>query len=88
MPERAEREHSVPGFGGRDGGFSNTRDGQSALKLHAGIAVIATLLCLFVTGIYVYLDVLILAIIFGVIALGCIAALIWALRRLRLDGPR
>ena len=59
----------VPGFGGPTSD-ERTSDGQSALRLHAGIAVIATVLCAFVTGIFVWLDTIPLAIVFAVLHRG------------------
>lgn len=58
-------------------------DGLSTLRLHAGIAMIATVLCLFVTGIFVYLGTITPAIIFAVIAVGCVAILVGAKARIR-----
>jgi Flp pilus assembly protein TadB len=68
---------SVPGVGGR-AHDARTADGQSALRLHAGIATIAFILCTLVTVIFFLLGATVLGIIFGVIALGCVGAFVWA----------
>jgi Flp pilus assembly protein TadB len=68
-------DRSVPGFGGPNN-RAGSRDGQSALRLHAGIAV----LCAFVSGIFFWMDTPILGVIFAVIALACLGVLAWALR--------
>lgn len=78
-----EREHesedlSVPGFGGGD---ASTRDGQQALRLHGVIAVIACVLCAFVTVVFVVLGSPAWAVVFGVLALACLGILGWAIRR-------
>ncbi|MEK6441292.1 MULTISPECIES: hypothetical protein [unclassified Pseudonocardia] len=80
-------ERSVPGIGG-PGSVESAPDGQSALRLHAGIATIATILCAFVTGIFVWLGAIVPAIVFGVIALGCLGILAWAITRRRRAAPR
>jgi hypothetical protein len=72
----------VPGFGG-PGADEGTPDGQSALKLHAGISVIAFVLSAGVTAIFVMEGTMVQAIVFAVIALGCVGAFIWANARLR-----
>ena len=72
----------VPGFGGPTSD-ERTSDGQSALRLHAGIAVIATVLCAFVTGIFVWLDTIPLAIVFAVLTVACVVVLGWAVQRRR-----
>jgi hypothetical protein len=68
---------SVPGAGG-PAGDARTADGQSALRLHAGIATIAFVLCTLVTVIFFLEGVTVLGIIFGAITLGCLGALGWA----------
>jgi Flp pilus assembly protein TadB len=80
----AKRDHphrltgrSVPGVGG-PGADPHTADGQSALRLHAGIATIAFMLCTLVTVIFFLMGTIVLGIIFGVIALGCLGMLAWA----------
>jgi hypothetical protein len=73
-------EPSVPGTGGAP---VSSRDGQQALRLHAGIATIAFVLCAFVTGVFFWLGSPVLAVIFAVLALACLAALGWAIRRRR-----
>ncbi|MFD1524644.1 hypothetical protein [Pseudonocardia yunnanensis] len=78
---------SVPGAGG-PAADARTPDGQSALRLHAGIATIAFVLCTLVTVIFFLEGETVLGIIFGVITLGCIGAFGWAtasLRRARLS---
>jgi Flp pilus assembly protein TadB len=80
-------ERSVPGIGG-PGSVESAPDGQSALRLHAGIATIATILCAFVTGIFAWLGALVPAIVFGVIALCCLGILAWAVTRRRRAAPR
>jgi len=72
----------VPGFGGPTSD-ERTRDGQSALRLHAGIAVVATVLCAFVTAIFVWLDAIPTAIVFAVITVACVIAFGWATYRKR-----
>jgi hypothetical protein len=68
---------SVPGVGGR-AGDATTVDGQSALRLHAGIAVVAFVLCTLVTVIFFLQREMVLGIIFAVIALGCVGIFAWA----------
>lgn len=75
-------DRSVPGIGG-SGSEESAADGQSALRLHAGIAAVATTLCIFVTAIFIWLGSTPLAIVFGLIALGSLGALVWALYRRR-----
>jgi Flp pilus assembly protein TadB len=72
-------DRSVPGFGGPNN-RAGSRDGQSALGLHAGIAVVAFVLCAFVSGIFFWLGTPVLGVIFAVIALACLGVLAWALR--------
>ena len=72
----------VPGFGGPTSD-ERTPDGQSALRLHAGIAAIATVLCAFVTGIFVWLGAVAPAIAFAVLTVACIIAFGWAVHRRR-----
>ena len=73
---------SVPGVGG-PGGDARTPDGQSALKLHARIATVAFVLSVLVTVIFFLQSVIVLGVIFGVIALGCVGAFAWATASLR-----
>jgi hypothetical protein len=68
---------SVPGVGG-PAGDARTPDGQSALRLHAGIATVAFFLCALVTVIFFLDGTIVLGIIFGVLALSCLGALGWA----------
>ncbi|GAA1239385.1 hypothetical protein [Pseudonocardia alaniniphila] len=78
---------SVPGAGG-PAADARTPDGQSALRLHAGIATVAFVLSTLVTVIFFLEGQIVLGIIFGVITLGCIGAFGWAtasLRRARLS---
>jgi hypothetical protein len=72
----------VLGIGGPDAD-EGAPDGQSALKLHAGISVIAFVLCVGVTVIFILEGTMVPAIVFAVIALGCVGAFIWANLRLR-----
>jgi hypothetical protein len=77
-PHRTPRgEPSVPGTGGAP---ISSRDGQQALRLHAGIAVIAFVLCAFVACVFFWLGSLVLAVIFAVVAVACLAVLGWAIR--------
>jgi hypothetical protein len=80
-------ERSVPGFGG-PGSVAGSPDGQSALRLHAGIATVAAILCFFVTGIFAWLGTIVQAVVFGVIALGCLGILAWATAQRRRAAPR
>lgn len=84
MPEKSGH-HSVPGAG--PGTEPGTPDGQRALSLHAGIAVAATVLSVFVTVVFVVLDQPVLAVVFAVVALASIAALVWAVRVRRNAAP-
>jgi hypothetical protein len=70
----------VPGFGGPTSD-ERTRDGQAALRLHAGIAVVATVLCAFVTAIFVLFEAVTAAVVFGVLTVACIVAFGWAMHR-------
>jgi Flp pilus assembly protein TadB len=72
----------VPGFGGPTSD-ERTSDGQSALRLHAGIAVVATVLSAFVTGIFVWLGAIPIAIAFAVVTVACVVTFGWAVRRRR-----
>jgi hypothetical protein len=72
----------VPGFGG-PGADEGTPDGQSALKLHRGISVVAFVLSAGVTAIFIFEGTMVPAIVFAVIALGCVGAFVWANARLR-----
>lgn len=77
---------SVPGAGG-PAGDARTPDGQSALRLHAGIASVAFVLSTLVTVIFFLEGVTVLGIIFGVITLGCLGALGWATASRRRARP-
>jgi hypothetical protein len=72
----------VPGVAGRAGDAS-TVDGQSALRLHAGIAAVAFVLCTLVTVIFFLQREMVLGIIFAVIALGCVGVFAWATASMR-----
>jgi Flp pilus assembly protein TadB len=61
----------------------DTPDGQRALRLHAGIATIATVLCLFVAAVFVHLGNVPLGVAFAAIAVLCLGALGWAMFRKR-----
>jgi VIT1/CCC1 family predicted Fe2+/Mn2+ transporter len=76
----AEQPRSVPGS---PGSSEASPDGQRALRLHAGIATIATILCAFVTVIFVLLGSIPLAVVFGVLTLVCLGILGWARARRR-----
>lgn len=78
-------EHPVPGAG--PGTEPSTPDGQRALRLHAGIGAVATVLSLFVTMVFFWLGQPVLAVVFAVVTLLSAAALVWALRR-RAAGRR
>ncbi|MBW0102718.1 hypothetical protein [Pseudonocardia sp. KRD291] len=86
QPDREQTRHdeprSVPGIGG-PGSSEASPDGQSALKLHAGISVIGALLCAFVTVVFLWLGSLTPAIVFAVIGLASLGWLGWTLRRRR-----
>jgi hypothetical protein len=72
----------VPGIGGPDAD-EGAPDGQSALKLHAGISVVAFVLCVGVTAIFILEGTMVQAIVFGLLALGCVGTFVWANARLR-----
>jgi hypothetical protein len=77
-----DRSDGAPLVGGP--GYPETSpDGVSTLRLHAGIAVMATILSLFVTAIYIGLGTTSMAIIFGVLTLACIAIWFGATARIR-----
>ncbi len=78
--ESRTRSRSVPGIGGASSD-ERSADGQQALRLHAGISVVAFVLCAFVCGIFIWLGSIPLAIVFGVGALGCLGTLGWAMTR-------
>jgi len=78
--DRSVNERPVPGAPDTT---ENTVDGQRALRLHAGIAIVAVVLCAFVAAVFLKLGVLVLAVAFAVIAVGCLAILGWAVRRKR-----
>lgn len=56
---------------------------QSELKLNIGIAIVATVLCFFVTGVFVLLHSLAPAIAFAVVGLVCLGILARARHRQR-----
>jgi Flp pilus assembly protein TadB len=85
-PEKTAR-HSVPGFGGPVPEQASTPDGQQALRLHAGISVVAFVLCAFVSGVFFWLGSPVLGVIFAVVALACLGVLGWATRRRRRSAP-
>lgn len=76
------KNRRVPGIGGAPSD-ERSADGQQALRLHAGISVVAFVLCAFVCGVFVWLGSIPLAVIFGVLGLGCLGALGWATARRR-----
>ncbi|RTL69771.1 MAG: hypothetical protein EKK42_06610 [Pseudonocardiaceae bacterium] len=67
---------------GGPGWAVNSHDGQSTLKLHAGISIMAVVLCLFVTWIFIHLGTITPAIIFGVVALICLGIFVGCRARL------
>lgn len=72
----------VLGFGGPNSG-SGSHDGQSALKLHRGISVLAFLLCVLVTVVFLMDGALVPAIVFAVVALACVGIFAWTSSQLR-----
>ncbi|GAA4539999.1 hypothetical protein [Pseudonocardia xishanensis] len=72
----------VWGFGGPTSG-SGSHDGQSALKLHRGISVIAFLLCVLVVVVFLMDGAMVPAIVFAVVALGCVGIFVWTATQLR-----
>lgn len=72
----------VWGFGGPTSG-SGSHDGQSALKLHRGISVLAFLLCVLVVVVFIMDGAMIPAIVFAVVALGCVGIFAWTVTQLR-----
>jgi protein-S-isoprenylcysteine O-methyltransferase Ste14 len=85
---KAERRHSVPGFGGPVAEQASTRDGQQALRLHAGISVVAFVLCAFVAVVFFFsLGSPVLGTVFVVLAVACLAVLGWAVRTRRRSAP-
>ena len=77
-----DRPDDSPLVGG-PGYPEDSHDGVSTLRLHRNIAVMATVLCLFVMAIYIGLATLSMAIIFGVLAIGCAAIAVGASARIR-----
>ncbi|HEY0811880.1 MAG TPA: hypothetical protein VGE11_01260 [Pseudonocardia sp.] len=76
----ADEGPSVPGTGGTP---ASTHDGQQALRLHAGIAVIAFVLCAFVAVVFFWLEAPVPGVIFAVVAVACLGVLAWARRGIR-----
>jgi hypothetical protein len=72
----------VWGFGGPTSG-TGSHDGQSALKLHRGISVLAFLLCVLVVVVFLMDGVMIPAILFAVVALVCVGIFVWTGTQLR-----
>ncbi|MGI8815933.1 MAG: hypothetical protein ACR2G2_11845 [Pseudonocardia sp.] len=66
----------------------DTVDGQRALRLHARIAVIAFMLCVFVTGVFYWLGSVPFAVMFAGIGVLTLAILGWALYRKRRGAQR
>lgn len=75
-------EPTVPGVGG-PGAEVSSADGQRGLRLHAGIATVAVVLCAFVAWVFIGLGAWPLAVVFGVVGLASLGALGWALDRRR-----
>jgi Flp pilus assembly protein TadB len=86
MAEQSDADRSVPGFGGPKS-VAGAPDGQAALRLHAGIAVVAFVLCAFVSAIFFWLGTPVQGVIFAVIALACLGVLGWAVRLRRRSAP-
>lgn len=78
-PPRSARRPLVGGPGYDEA----SPDGVSTLRLHAVIAVMATVLCAFVTVIFFGLGSIVPAIVFAVITLACIAIAVGATARIR-----
>ncbi|AEA26263.1 hypothetical protein GCM10023403_42090 [Pseudonocardia benzenivorans] len=81
-PPAASPAHARGGSVGGPGWAVDSHDGQSTLKLHAAISVMATILCLFVAVVFVYLETIAAAIVFAVIALICIGIFVGCRARL------
>jgi Flp pilus assembly protein TadB len=65
------------------GAPESSADGQQGLRLHAGIAVVASLLSAVVTVVFAWLGSWPLAVVFAVVTLAAVGALVWALRHRR-----
>ncbi|GAA4686674.1 hypothetical protein GCM10023215_22770 [Pseudonocardia yuanmonensis] len=72
----------VLGIGGPNSG-TGSHDGQSALKLHRGISVLAFLLCVLVTVVFLMDHAVVWAIVFAVVALACVGIFGWTSVQLR-----
>ncbi|WP_300018475.1 hypothetical protein [Pseudonocardia sp.] len=87
--EHGRADPPVPGVGGAP---ESSADGQQGLKLHAGIAAIATVLCVLVTVVFVGLGSWVLAVLFALVALASAGAFGLAVahrrRGRRLGGTR
>ena len=79
--------HSVPGFGGSVPEQASTPEGQQALRLHAGIAIVAFALSAFVTVVFFILGAPVPGVVFALVAVACLAVLGWAVRRRRRSSP-
>lgn len=77
-PEAADRP--VPGVGGAP---ESSADGQQGLRLHAGIAAVATVLCVGVTVVFAGMGSWVLAAVFALVAVASLAAGVWAVRHRR-----
>lgn len=73
-------DRPVPGAGAAP---ASSADGQRALRLHAGIAVVAAVLCAFVTVVFFMLGTVVPAIVFAVLTVACLGVLAWAVSRRR-----
>lgn len=87
VSDEREREPEIKGrrvwgFGGPTSG-SGSHDGQSALKLHRGISVLAFLLCVLVVVVFILDGALVPAVVFAVVALGCVGIFVWTTTQLR-----
>jgi Flp pilus assembly protein TadB len=73
-------ESTVPGVARAP---DSSADGQQGLRLHAGIAVIATVLSVLVTVVFLLQGSWPLAVVFAAVTVASLGALGWALRRKR-----
>lgn len=75
-------KRTVPATGG-PGPHEASVEGQGALRLHAGIAAIAVVFSAFVTWIFIRLESIPVAVVFGVVTAISLVILGWALYRKR-----
>lgn len=74
-PSENPDDPPVPGTGGVP---ASSRDGRRGLRLHARIAGVATLLCVFVAIVFFWLGSVVLGVVFLVIAAACVGVVLWA----------